>query len=173
LVVGVHGVASKSVSPEQGGVHAAHTRLVVALQAVVSYCVEEQVVHDVHTRLLASLQAVVSYAPTEQVKHGVQPDVTTPPMSQTFDPEPVRASMYRWLVCDGAWWRDSLWRCCGAARCAGVGCLALGQGTRATSDVLAALYVPARQAAQPVVQPVSQESCPAGRDAEESHAQLL
>jgi len=153
LVVGVHGVASKSVSPEQGGVHAAHTRLVVALQAVVSYCVEEQVVHDVHTRLvvvtppswqavvsysapteqvvhdvhtrlLASLQAVVSYAPTEQVKHGVQPDVTTPPMSQTFDPEPVRASMYRWLVCDGAWWRDSLWRCCGAARCAGVGCLA-------------------------------------------------
>ena len=41
-------------------VQAAHTRLVVPWQAVVSYSVAEQVVHAAHTRLLVALQAEVS-----------------------------------------------------------------------------------------------------------------
>ena len=38
----------------------------------------------------------------------------------------------------GVWWRESLWCGCGAARCAGLGCLVAGHGAWATSDVLRA-----------------------------------
>ena len=70
LVTSVGGVSS--VGRVAGGCW--HWRLLVTLQAVVSYCVEEQVEHHAHARLLASLQAVVSYAPTEQVEHGEHPE---------------------------------------------------------------------------------------------------
>ena len=50
----------------------------------------------------------------------------------------ARTHAYRWLLCDGAWWRESLW--CGRS---GVGCWRLDYTARgATSDVLAALYLP-------------------------------
>ena len=96
-------------------VHAAHTRLVAAWQAVVSYSVAEQVVHAAHTRLLASLQAVVSYSVPEQVVHALHPEVTAPSELQTFALEPARARVHRSVVCD-------VW-CRGTVR-AGVGCLA-------------------------------------------------
>ena len=99
-------------------VQAAHTRLVVPWQAVVSYSVAEQTVHAAHTRLLASLQAVVSYSVPEQVVHVEHPEVTTPSESQTFEPESARARVHRSVVCD-------VW-CRGTVR-AGVGCLAAPQ----------------------------------------------
>jgi hypothetical protein len=99
------------------------------------------------------------------------PDVMLPSELQTCAPEPARARVHRWCVMarGGA--------TAGGAAAARHGARAwaawrLGQGTRATSDVLAALYVPAAQAEQPEVQPVVQDECPAGWVAEWSHSQL-
>ena len=88
-------------------VHAAHTRLVLPWQSVVSYSVAEQVVHAAHTRLLASLQAVVSYCVPEQVVHELHPEVTAPSELQTFEPESARARVHRSVVCDG-WCRGTV-----------------------------------------------------------------
>ena len=76
-------------------VHAAHTRLVVPEQAVVSYCAAEQTVHAAHTRSLASLQAVVWYSVSEQAVHKLHPEVTAPSESQIFALEPARARVHR------------------------------------------------------------------------------
>ena len=88
-------------------------------------------------------------------------DVMEPPEWQTCAPVPVGKSR-RWLVCDDAWWCK---RWCkslcgaGAAERYARACWAvwrLGHGARATSDVLAALYLPEEQAEQPVLQLESQ-----------------
>ena len=77
-------------------VQAAHTRLVVPWQAVVSYSVAEQTVHAAHTRLLASLQAVISYSvPDEQVVQVEHPEVTVSSELQIFALEPARARVHR------------------------------------------------------------------------------
>ena len=76
-------------------------------------------------------------------------DEMTPSESQKCVPVPARARMHRWLLCDGAWSRKSLWCGCGGT--------VLGRGLfggsttarGATIDVLAALYVPEEQAEQP------------------------
>ena len=74
----------------------------------------------------------------------------------------ARTRVHRWLVCDGAWWRESLWSWCGGT-VRGRGLLGGSAKARgATTDLLAALYVPAEQAKQPTVQPLSQVGCPAG-----------
>ena len=87
-------------------VHAAHTRLVVPWQAVVSYSSAEQVVHAAHTRSLASLQAVVWYSVSEQAVHKLHPEVMVPSELQIF-PESARARVHCWLVCDG-WCRGTV-----------------------------------------------------------------
>ena len=40
-------------------------------------------------------------------------DVMVPSELQMCVPVPARARMHRRLVCDGAWWRESLWCGCG------------------------------------------------------------
>ena len=62
----------------------------------------EQTVQAAHTRLLVSLQAVVSYVPVVQVVHELHPEVTAPSELQTFEPESARARVHRSVVCDGA-----------------------------------------------------------------------
>ena len=76
-------------------VHAAHTRLVVPEQAVVSYCAAEQTVHAAHSRLVLAAQAVVSYSVAEQVVHAEHPEVTAPLELQTLALEPARARVHR------------------------------------------------------------------------------
>ena len=76
---------------------------------------------------------------------------------QTCDPYSARARMHRWLVGSGAWLRKSLWCGCGGTM-RGRGLLGgSAEAHGATSDVLAALYVPAEQVAQPELQEESQE----------------
>ena len=55
----MHGIASKPVSPEQGAVHAVHTRLLVSLQAVVSYLPVVQVVHKLHPEVMAPSESQI------------------------------------------------------------------------------------------------------------------
>ena len=67
----------------------------------------EQTVQAAHTRLLVSLQAVVSYVPVVQVVHELHPEVTAPSELQTFEPESARARVHRSVVCDG-WCRGTV-----------------------------------------------------------------
>ena len=89
----------------------------------------------------------------QTVHVGHVPDVMLPSELQTCAPEPARARVHRWCVMA----RGGATAGGGAAARHGARAWAawrLGQGTRATSDVLAALYSSSAQAAQPVVQPV-------------------
>jgi len=52
-------------------------------------------VHAAHTRLLLAAQAVVSYSVSEQVVHAEHPEVTAPLELQTFASEPARARVHR------------------------------------------------------------------------------
>ena len=67
----------------------------------------EQTVQAAHTRLLVSLQAVVSYVPVAQVEHVEHPEVTAPLELQTFELEAARARVHRSVVCDG-WCRGTV-----------------------------------------------------------------
>ena len=67
----------------------------------------EQTVQAAHTRLLVSLQAVVSYVPVVQVVHELHLEVTAPSELQTFEPESARARVHRSVVCD-VWCRGTV-----------------------------------------------------------------
>ena len=95
--------------------------------------------HAVQTRLLVSpppWQAVVWYCDATQFVHAVHPEVTVPAELHCFVVYPARARVHRWLVCDGAWWRESLWWWCGGT-VRGRGLLGGSAKARgATSDAL-------------------------------------
>ena len=53
-----------------------------------------QTVHAAHTRLVVPWQAVVSNSVAEQVVHELHPEVTAPSEVQTFAPESARARVH-------------------------------------------------------------------------------
>eukprot|EP00964_Phaeocystis_antarctica_P058173 scaffold34490_cov62-Phaeocystis_antarctica.AAC.3 len=77
-------------SGEGGGGEGAQRRLEVAVHGETSYSLYPHPEHHAHVA-----------------------DVMVPPELQTCVPVPARAHMHRWLVCDGAWSRESLWCGCG------------------------------------------------------------
>ena len=73
--------------------------------------------HDAQVRSLVSpyhWQARVSYWYAEQAVHDAHvAEWMLPSVWQRCVPVPARARMHGWLLCDGAWWRESLWCGCG------------------------------------------------------------
>ena len=101
-------------SGEGGGGEGAQRRLEVAVHGETSYSLYPHPEHVAQRRLEVAVHGEISYLLYPHPEHHAHvADVMVPPELQTCVPVPARAHMHRWLVCDGAWSRESLWCGCG------------------------------------------------------------